>query len=92
MTGCVCFDLSYGGTDILTVQDNKTHAVFQKRNLFKHNGLLEEFDAAKEWGHQDPDTYFLLPRETRAAMVGHMRLKRAISSMSDYDQSKKMQT
>ena len=46
---------------------------------------FDELDAAKEWGIEDPDSWFDKPRETRALIVAHMRLTGVVNMIAQYD-------
>lgn len=56
-----------------------------------HNGLMDELRAAALWGMipdvtgQLPDSWFAIPRPTRALMVAYDRLERLASAIGQID-------
>lgn len=54
-----------------------------------YENLMDEMDAAERFGFE---VYWNATKEARAVMVAHVRSRRLLSSMSDYDYAQWVKT
>lgn len=70
--------------------DSRDHPVLQVPSRIQHNGTVDEFSYALRAGYTpdvtgEHDTWFVLPRTTRATIVASMRLKDIESALTQID-------